>query len=185
MTQLLGLLSTLSLVTAFSLALGAPTLAEPQAAPTDAQIIGIVLTANDIDISYGASALRVTRNKGVREFANQMVSEHSTVQQAVRKLAGKLKIAKADSDTAAGLRANARTVSAKLRSLKGAAFDRFYIDNEVAYHELVVGALAKILIPSVKDPQLKAALEGALPLFEGHLAHAKQVQASFASKGHM
>ena len=88
----------------------------------------------------------------------------------------------ADSPTSDGLKSGARDITAKLNSLKGKEFDKFYIDNEVTYHELVVNATANILIPNAKNPELKQALVQALPLFERHLEHAKMVQLQF-SKG--
>ncbi len=56
-------------------------------------------------------------------------------------------------------------VTAKLKSLHGKAFDKFYIDNEVAYHKQVTDAIAGVLIPNAQNAELKAALEGAQTLF--------------------
>ncbi len=84
----------------------------------------------------------------------------------------------ADSDTSKSLQAQAKETTAKLKSLKGAAFDKAYVDNEVAYHTAVINAVSTVLIPNAKNAELKGALEAAAPLFQGHLAHAKNIQAS-------
>ena len=50
--------------------------------------------------------------------------------------------------------------------------------NEVAYHEAVINAVKTVLIPSAQNAQLKSALQGTEPLFEGHLLHAEHVQSA-------
>ena len=58
------------------------------------------------------------------------------------------------------------------------AFEKAYMDNEVAYHQAVINATKTVLIPSGQNAELKSALEGATPLFEGHLQHAERVQSA-------
>ena len=67
---------------------------------------------------------------------------------------------------------------AKLQTLKGPAFDKAYIDHEVTYHQVVIDALDKTLIPSAKHAELKALLVKVRPAFVAHLEHAKKLQAS-------
>ena len=66
----------------------------------------------------------------------------------------------------------------KLEGLSGAAFDKAYVDNEVSYHEAVMGVVDNTLIPNTKNAELKSLLESARPIFVSHLNHAKEVQAS-------
>ncbi len=72
---------------------------------------------------------------------------------------------------------------AKLQALDGDAFDRAYVDNEVAYHEAVIGVLKTQLIPAATNPELAKTLVSVQPAFDAHLAHAKQVQAALAGGG--
>lgn len=146
-------------------------------APSDPQIVGIVVAANQIDIDYGKLALSKSKNKEVREFAQQMVTDHSAVQKSVFDLGAKLKVTPADSGTSSALKSQSQETTAKLKALKGKAFDKAYLDNEVAYHTAVIGAVSSTLIPSAQNAELKSALQGAAPLFQGHLEHAKKVQA--------
>ncbi|HEV2174855.1 MAG TPA: DUF4142 domain-containing protein, partial [Nitrospira sp.] len=60
--------------------------------PTDPQIVGIVGTADQIDIDYAKLALSKTKNKQVRDFAQQMITDHSSVQKSVNELAAKLNV---------------------------------------------------------------------------------------------
>lgn len=153
-------------------------LAQAQTSPTDPQIVGIVVAANDIDINYGKLALSKSHDKQVRDFAQEMVTDHSAVQKSVFDLGAKLHVTPADSDTSASLKKQAAETTAKLKGLKGKAFDKAYIDNEVAYHTAVIDACKNVLIPNAQNAELKSAVEGAAPMFEGHLENAKKIQAS-------
>lgn len=169
---------TIALVTLSSLSVANRSWA--QEGPTDPQIVGIVLAADQTDVDYGKIALSKSKNKAVREFAQLMVTDHSAVQKSVLALAGKLGVTGADSPTSLGLKQGSIAITAKLKSLNGAAFDAFYIDNEVSYHKTVTDAVEAVLIPNAKNGELKAALEGAKPLFLAHLAHARMVQSAGA-----
>src|SRR5436190_9352807 len=97
--------------------------------PSDPQIVGIVLAADQIDIDYGKIALAKSKNKAIREFAQRMVTDHSAVQESVIGLASKLGVTAEDSDVSGSLKKGAVDVTAKLNSLKGKEFDKFYVDN--------------------------------------------------------
>ena len=145
-------------------------------APNDPQIVGIVGTANNIDIDYAKLALSKSKNKEVRDFARQMSTDHLALQKSVTDLAAKLKVTPAGSDTSKSLKSQAAETTKHLKSLKGKAFDKAYIDNEVAYHKQVINAVSTVLIPNAQNAELKSALQGAAPLFQGHLEHAQKVQ---------
>jgi putative membrane protein len=155
-----------------------PAVANAQGSgPNDQQIVGIVVAADNIDIAYAKLAMSKTNNKEVRDFAQQMITDHSSVQKSVNELAAKLNVSPEDSDTSNSLKAKAQQMTQKLQGLRGKQFDTAYIDNEVAYHEAVINATKNVLIPSAQNAELKSALQGAEPLFEGHLQHAERVQA--------
>lgn len=158
---------------------GAAMTAHPLTAadgPSDAQIVGIVLAADDIDVAYGKIALAKSKDKAVRDFAQRMVTDHSAVQKSVIALAGKLGVEAAESPTSESLKKGAVDITANLKALNGKDFDKFYIDNEVGYHQAVTDAVSAVLIPNARNAELKAALEGAQPLFLKHLEHARMIQ---------
>jgi putative membrane protein len=152
-------------------------------APTDPQIVGIVEAANQIDINYAKLAMSKTKDKQVKDFAQQMITDHSAVQKSVRELAAKLNVTPADSDTSNSLKTQAQQTTQKLQGLKGKEFEKAYVDNEVAYHQAVINATKTVLIPSAQNAELKSALQGAEPLFEGHLQHAEHVQSAIEGGG--
>ena len=147
-------------------------------APTDPQIAGIVQAANQIDINQAKLALKKTRNSQVKEFANQMISDHTNLEKSVNDLAKKLGVTPEDSATSKQLKQQAAEETKKLRSLRGKAFDKEYATHEVAYHQAVIDAAKNTLIPNAKNAELKSALEGAAPLLQGHLEHAQQLEQS-------
>jgi putative membrane protein len=77
-------------------------------APTDPQIVGIVEAANQIDINYAKLAMSKAKDKQVKDFAQLMITDHSSVQKSVRKLAAKLNVTPADSETSNSLKTQAQ-----------------------------------------------------------------------------
>ena len=155
-----------------ALAIAAPAQA---AGPTDPQIAHIAYTAGNLDIAAAKQALKMSHNAAVRGFAQEMVRDHEAVNNKALALVKKLKVTPEANPTSAGLTKAADGERAKLGKLKGAAFDREYINNEVAYHKTVNGALKSTLIPSANNAELKSLLETGLKLFEEHQAHAEQL----------
>lgn len=152
------------------------------AAPNDAQIAAIVVTANQVDIDAGHWAAAHANADDVRAFANRMVTDHTAVNQAAAELAGRLHLAPEDNATAQSLKKGGDDNVVHLKTLSGAAFDRAYVDHEVAYHEAVLKALDSTLIPSASNADLKALMVKVRPAFVAHLEHAKMLQATLAAR---
>src|SRR5438309_10557928 len=138
-----------------ALTLGCAAASAQRAKPNDAQIAHIAYTAGQIDIKAAELALQKSKNKEVRDFAENMVRDHKAVNDQALALVKKLKVTPQDNDTSKALVKQAAAKEAKLGNLKGAAFDHAYIQNEVAFHQTVNGALQNTLIPSATNPELK------------------------------
>ena len=164
-----------SAIIASAAILGMSTAVAAADAPTDPQIAHIAYTAGNLDVAAGKQALAKSHNKAVRAFAKEMVRDHQAVNAKALALVKKLKVTPADNPTSQGLTKAADAERAKLAKMSGAAFDKEYINNEVAYHKTVNGALEKVLIPSAKNGELKSLLETGLTLFKEHQAHAEQI----------
>ena len=149
---------------------------------TDAQIAHIVVTANQIDIDAGKLAKTQSTNAEVKKFADTMVTDHTGVNKSATELVTKLKVTPEDNPTSQSLKKDADANLKKLKGLSGATFDKAYIDNEVAYHQAVIDALDKTLIPGAKNAELKALLVKVRPAFVSHLEHAKHLQSSLGGK---
>jgi putative membrane protein len=145
---------------------------------TDPQIAAIVVTANQVDVDAGILAAAQSTNAEVKAFAQLMVTDHTGVNKSATDLVTKLKVTPQDNATAESLKSGGAANVAHLKTLSGAAFDRAYVDHEVAYHQQVIDAMDKTLIPGARNDELKALLIKVRPAFVAHLEHAKMLQAS-------
>ncbi|WFP74728.1 DUF4142 domain-containing protein [Mesorhizobium sp. WSM4906] len=159
---------------AFLLVSAAPY-AQAAEKPTDPQIAHIAYTAGTIDIEAAKQAIKKSRTKEVVDFAKDMERDHEAVNKQALDLVKKLKVTPQDNATSQALVKAAKEERAKLAKLKGAAFDKAYIENEVAYHKQVDSALETLLIPSASNAELKSLLETGLKIFQGHEQHAEHV----------
>jgi putative membrane protein len=148
--------------------------------PNDAQIASIVVTANQVDIDAGKLAESKGSNAEVKAFGKQMVTDHSGVNKQAVALVTKLKVTPEDNATSKSLKDGGAENVKKLEKLKGAEFDRAYVDNEVTYHQAVLDAVDKTLIPSAQNAELKSLLVAVRPAFVAHLEHAKMLQGKLA-----
>ena len=150
-------------------------MAATPAKPNDAQIAHIAYTAGLLDVEAGKQALEKSQNNDVRAFAQRMISDHTTVNDQALALVKKLNVTPEDNPTSQELTKQAEATREKLASLTGTAFDKAYVDNEVAYHKTVNNALSTTLIPDAKNSELKSLLQTGLKLFEAHLKHAEHL----------
>lgn len=156
----------------------APTPPPAPTGPTDPQIAAIVVAANQVDIDAGNLAIKKTKNPEVKKFAELMVTDHTAVNKGAVELVTKLKVTPEETDASKALVSGGADNRAKLEKLDGAAFDKAYVDNEVAYHKAVIEVLTTQLIPSAQNAELKSTLVGVKPAFDAHLEHAEKLQAT-------
>jgi putative membrane protein len=161
------------------LAMGLSGAAIAADAPTDPQIAHIAYTAGQIDIAAAQQAIAKSKNADIVAFAKQMAEDHKAVNDQALALVKKLNVTPEDNPTSHALSKAAADKLAELAKLDGAAFDKAYIDNEVAYHKAVDAALSTTLIPAAQNAELKALLQQGLTLFTEHEKHAEMVAAEF------
>jgi putative membrane protein len=162
-------------LSAGSLKAGKPAKVTPL---NDANIAAIVLAANTIDIDNANLALKTSNEASVKEFATMMATDHTSVNEKAKALAGKLKLAPVQNMTSRGLVKSMNAKREELAKLHGGDFDKAYMDNEVTYHQAVLDLMDQKLIPAAKNAELKDLLTGVRPAFEAHLAKAKETRAA-------
>jgi putative membrane protein len=143
----------------------ASAMAQSTAKLTDPQIADIAYTAGQIDIAAANLALKKTHTQAVRYFAEEMIRDNTALNNKALALLDKLKVTPEANDTSKSLTEAASKKREELSELSGAAFDKAYVENEVAYHQTVNGALETTLIPSAQNGELKSLLETGLKLF--------------------
>ena len=152
--------------------------AQQATGPSDAQIAHIAYTAGQLDLEAGKQALVKSSNEAVRSFAQTIVRDHAAVNEQALEWVKTLGVTPQANATSEALTKQAREKARELSKLRGAAFDRAYVQNEVAFHRTVNGALSTTLIPGADNAQLKSLLETGLTLFQEHQKHAEHLAKS-------
>jgi putative membrane protein len=144
----------------------------------DAQIAAVLVDASVVDIKAGKLAQFKSKDPEVQFFAQRMVTDHGVANESATELTAGLKLTPQDNPISQGLKTDGKKNMEKLKPLRGAAFDKAYIDHEVAYHEQVLGIIDKTLIPNTREERLKHLLAKVRPAFFSHLEHARRLQTS-------
>ena len=175
------MLVTLALVVATSMQAQNP----PPAAPNlpDPEVAHLAVTANAVDVDLAKFAQSRTRTPAVRQFAQTMITDHSAVNGQAAALAKKLGVTPADNAVSQSLQTGAAEARKTLEPLQGGAFDRAYMDREVGYHQAVLDAIDKLLVPTTENAELKKLLTDVRPAIAAHLEHAKHVRSELNSSG--
>jgi putative membrane protein len=156
--------------------LTAPVFAQENPKLSDAEIAAVAVVANQIDINYGEIAKEKSKHEEVLKFAETMISDHKAVIAQAAALVKKLGVTPKDNAVSQKLLTDAEKTKNTLLSKSGEAFDKAYIDNEVAYHKAVIAAVQGLLIPETDNKELKDLLENVVPALRTHLEHAIMVQ---------
>ena len=172
-TPFLALATTVILSTVM---LSMPVFAQENHKLSDAEVASVAVVANQIDINYGEIAKKKSKNADILKFAETMISDHNAVIAQAAALVKKLGVTPKDNAVSQKLLADAEKTKKALRSKSGKAFDKAYIDNEVAYHKAVIAAVEGLLIPETENKELKTLLENVVPALKTHLEHAIMVQ---------
>jgi len=146
---------------------------------SDAEIASVAVTANQIDIDYAKIAQERSKDAAILRFAKTMADDHAAIIAQAVKLVTKLHVTPKDNAVSQSLTEGAKKTKKTLNSKSGKAFDKAYIDNEVAYHKAVISAVETLLIPQAQNAELKALLQSVMPLLKTHLEHAEMVQKNF------
>ena len=175
-------MQSMLILCAAALGLTATVAGAQGAGPTDPQIAAIVVTANQVDIDAGKLAKSKAKSADVKSFAELMITDHTGVNKSATELVQKLHVTPEPNPTSQSLQKGGDDNLAALKKLSGAAFDKAYVDHEVAYHKAVLSAVDKTLIPSAQNAELKALLVKVRPAFVAHLDHARHIQSQLAGK---
>ncbi|GEO12253.1 DUF4142 domain-containing protein [Segetibacter aerophilus] len=145
---------------------------------TDPEIASVAVAANQIDITAGEQAKTKSKDKEVQNFANTMINDHRSVIKQASDLVKKLNVTPKDNAVSRKLMADANRTRKSLASKSGKAFDKAYVNNEVAYHKAVISTVENVLIPQTQNAELKQLLQNVMPALRTHLEHAQMVQKS-------
>jgi len=143
---------------------------------SDPEVASVAVVANQIDIGYAQIAKTKSKDAEVLKFAETMINDHNAVLEKAGALVKKLGVTPKDNDVSKKLLADAKKTREVLESKSGDAFNKAYVDNEVAYHKAVIDAVEGLLIPETDNSELKSLLQDVLPALKAHLGHAEMLQ---------
>lgn len=170
------LLATALLATSLSLGSGPPRPVALRVALDDPTIVAIFDAANTYDIEAASLAIKKGTTPRIRDFASMLVKAHTGARQQGRDLAKKLGVTPTP-PAVNPLAADHEAAMKKLRGLSGTAFDRAFLENEIAYHKAVIGAVQNTLLPAIQNAELKAFVVRISPVFVQHEQAAEQLLA--------
>jgi putative membrane protein len=133
----------------------------------DPTIVAIFDAANTYDIETGSLAVRKGSSQRVRDFGAMLARDHQNVRQQGRDLAKSLGVTPTPPSDFALAKAHATAIKS-LRALKGKAFDRAFLQHEVDFHNAVIDAVTKTLLPAIQNTQVKDLVTKVAPAFVAH-----------------
>lgn len=168
-------LGTIIFISGFSMS----AIAQDKPKLTDPEIASVAVVANQVDMGYADIAIAKSKDTGILDFANTMKRDHQSVIDQAVALVKKLGVTPKDNSVSQKLLADAEKTKKMLNSKSGKAFNKAYIDNEVAYHKAVISMVNDVLIPESQNQELKALLEKVAPILKAHLGHAEMLQKNY------
>src|SRR5436190_6043104 len=140
----------------------------------DPTIIAIFDAANTWDMETGSLAAKKGSTKEVRDFGAMLERDHKAVRQQGRDLVKKLGVRPTPPKDFALAKDHAKALHT-LNSASGKAFDRAFLEHEVAYHKAVIDAVTTSLLPALKNEEARALVTKVAPAFQAHMAAAQQL----------
>lgn len=148
-----------------------------RAVRSEGEIVATLAASDRGEISQGNYARSRAIRAEVREYARSMVSMHTQASARLMDLARRLGIASTECEESRQVTADGAAAQQRLARLRGAAFDRAYMDAQVAAHSRALDVIDRALLPAVSSPEMRTALQGDVrPMVAAHLARARALR---------
>lgn len=136
----------------------------------DAGLLRDIAHANLAEIATGQLAVEKASDPKVKEFAQQMVDDHTKALTDVQQLA-QTKAVKLPTEPDLKHKA----AMTKLKTMSGASFDKSYVKAAGVGDHVATEKLLKKTQSSAQDADVKALATKMLPVVQGHLTHAREL----------
>jgi len=147
---------------------------------SDANILSVIATINGAEIKDAQTAQQKASSKQVKDFAQQMITDHRAMQGNLDSLARAKNLTPEAGPTADSLQNATKAQADSLSKLSGKQFDQAYIAAQVTAHQQAVDMLTR-MSSSAQDPDLKNAIQQAIPKVQSHLDRARSLQQSLGT----
>jgi putative membrane protein len=145
-------------------------------------LVNHLIVGDSIEVEMAQVAANRTQNPAVRDFANQLVTDHKAHLEQLNKLAASASIGREAnaSDTTgthlAGLLAGLKTQPAD------STFDRTFVQEQIEHHQATINGL-KSMRTAAKDAELQKDIDATIPVLEKHLSSAQQLASQLNKPG--
>ena len=112
---------------------------------------------------------------GFEYSPDRMIRDHNKVNELALALLKKLKVQPKDNFLSRSLVNGSEKLVDEMAGLRGAAFDKRYAENELAYHQAVNKLVEHTFIPNIENAEVKALFKQGLQIFKAHEKHAEMM----------
>ena len=154
--------------------LAAPVALAQMATPSAQEFVTMAASSDMFEIQSSTIALEKAQSGDVKEFAQQMVADHT---KASTELKAAVQASGEDLEIPESMAQKHQEQLAALNDMSGSDFDAAYIEAQEAAHEEAV-ALMTAYAEGGEEAQLKAHAEKTQPIVQMHLEHVQQLDQS-------
>lgn len=156
----------------------APTPSRSQLSPLDRQFIIDAAYGGVAEVQLGQLALQRSTNPEVKQFAQQMIRDHTQANNELMRIAQQKGVMP---PTTPGPRYEAAMM--RLREMSGASFDRAYLNEGGVNGHLESEAVYRRQAALGQDPDLRAFAAKTLPIVQGHLQMGQAMTGGSSARG--
>ncbi|NVB77425.1 MAG: DUF4142 domain-containing protein [Kofleriaceae bacterium] len=146
---------------------------------TELQVMAHYHGVNQMEIDLGKAASKKAANKDVKAYGDMLVKEHGEADKKLMALAKQthqtVPAEKPASDVEKQAKAEQKAMATKLKTMKGADFDREYLRMMVQGHEKELAQI-DTKKSEVTNAELSAMLDELKPMLQHHEDAAKELQ---------
>jgi putative membrane protein len=146
---------------------------------SELQVVAHYHAVNQLEVDLGKAAQKRSANAGVKQYGAMLVKDHGDADKKLvtfaKKSGQKIPAEKPATEAEKQDKADLKAKVAKLKTLKGAEFDKLYLTMMIEGHEKELANIdAKIA--DVENAELADMLKAKKPVLQHHADHARELQ---------
>lgn len=157
----------------------AQTVSTDKASKKDAEILGILLVVDNNEVNAGKIAADKASNADVKQFAQDLQTDHSKNYQDTQDLATRLNVTPATSDKSKAIEAKGKKDADKLNTLSADKFDAIYVSAMIKGHQEVL-KMINAWISKTKNQDVITHLKATREAVTNHLKTAQDLKKKLA-----
>ena len=145
-------------------------------------LVNHLIVGDSLEVEMAQVAASRTQNAAVKDFANQLVTDHKAHLELLSKfaLSGSIGREASPSDTSGahlgGLLASLKTMPAD------STFDRAFVQDQIDHHQATIAGL-RAMRTAATDAELQKDIDATIPVLEKHLSAAQQLASQLSKPG--